>query len=121
MNMNNCPFCQIVDRQLPANILYEDDQAIAIADLHPLAKVHILIIPKMHIASMNELLPEQSILLGQLLLTARKIAFEQGIGEDGYRLAINTNANGGQTIFHLHIHLLGGSPLGVDLLTRGLR
>ena len=119
--MENCPFCLIAAHQLPANILYEDDQAIAIADLHPLAKVHILVIPKTHIASMNELLPEHSMLLSELLLTARKIAFEQGIGDDGYRLVINTNANGGQTIFHLHVHLLGGAPLGADLMTRGLR
>jgi histidine triad (HIT) family protein len=117
--MENCPFCQIIAHSLSATILYEDEQAIAIQDAHPLTPVHILVIPKIHIASLNEITPEQSSLLGQLLLTARKIAFAQGIGESGYRLVINTGTGGGQSVFHLHIHLLAGAP--VELLTRGLR
>ena len=118
--METCPFCQIISHSLPADIVYEDEQTIAIQDLHPISPVHILIIPKTHIASLNEMTELQDALLGQLLLTARKIAREQGIGE-GYRLVINTGLKGGQTVFHLHIHLIGGAPLGADLLTRGLR
>ena len=105
---------------MPATLLYEDDTAIAIPDLHPLAAIHILIIPKTHIASMNEVTPEQGALLSQLLFTARKLAADQTIGA-GYRLVINTGQQGGQSIFHLHIHLLGGQALGAGLMTRGLQ
>jgi Diadenosine tetraphosphate (Ap4A) hydrolase and other HIT family hydrolases len=118
--MENCPFCKIIAHELPATILYEDELAIAIQDLHPLTPVHVLVIPKQHIASLNEITPEQNALLGELLLTARKIAFAQGIGETGYRVVINTGAGGGQSVFHLHIHVLGGASMGADLLTRGL-
>ncbi len=121
MIMENCPFCKIIAHELPAAILYEDEQAIAIQDARPLTPVHILVIPKVHIPSLNDITPEQSGLLGQLLLTARKIAFDQGIGENGYRLVINTGSGGGQTVPHLHVHLLGGAPVEANLLTRGLR
>jgi histidine triad (HIT) family protein len=119
--MENCPFCKIIAHELPADILYENEQAIAIQDLHPLTPVHILIIPKTHIASLNDITPEQSKLLGDLLLTARKLAFAQGIGEAGYRVVINTGAGGGQSVLHLHIHVLGGAKIEAELLTRGLR
>jgi histidine triad (HIT) family protein len=119
--MENCPFCKIIAHELPADILYEDEQAIAIQDLHPLTPVHILVIPKVHIASLNAVTPEQSTLLGELLLTARQLAFAQGIGEAGYRIVINTGAGGGQSVFHLHIHVLGGAKIEADVLTRGLR
>ncbi|MHC1739683.1 MAG: histidine triad nucleotide-binding protein [Anaerolineaceae bacterium] len=119
--MENCPFCQIIAHKIPAVILYEDELAIVIQDLHPLTPVHILVIPKEHIASMNEVIPEQSDMLGQLLLLARKIAFEQSIGTEGYRIVINTGVKGGQTVFHLHIHVLGGAPIETNLLTRGLQ
>jgi histidine triad (HIT) family protein len=119
--MENCPFCQIIAHEKPATLLYEDEQVIAIPDLHPLAATHILVISKVHIASLNDFTPDQSSLLGELLLTARKIAFAQGIGESGYRIVINTNAGGGQTVFHLHIHLLAGAPFSAGLITRGLQ
>ena len=119
--MENCPFCQIIAHGNPADFIYEDEQAIAIPDLHPLAATHILIIPKAHIASLNEFTAAQSTFLGELLLTVRKVAFAQGIGESGYRIVINTNAGGGQTVFHLHIHLLAGAPFSPGLITRGLQ
>lgn len=118
--MENCPFCQIIEHKTQAQFLYKDERVIAIPDLHPLSAIHILVIPKKHIASLNEFTPEQNAVLGDLLLAARKVAFEQGIGESGYRLVINTNRGGGQTIFHLHIHLLAGAPLGAGLMVRGL-
>lgn len=119
--MENCVFCQIAAHLTPANILYEDDLLVVIEDLHPLAPLHLLVIPKQHFDSINQLKVGQEELLGKLLFAARKIAFKKGIGESGYRLVINTGRQGGQTVSHLHIHLLGGSPLGVDLLTRGLQ
>lgn len=117
----NCPFCLIANHKIPAKILYEDDLAVVIPDLHPLAPIHLLVLPKQHIASLNEFSETQKALLGDLLFIARKAAFEQGIGESGYRLVINTNAGGGQTIFHLHIHILAGAVLGAELMTRGLQ
>jgi histidine triad (HIT) family protein len=119
--MENCPFCQIVERKLPASFLYEDEDAIAIQDIHPLAPIHILILPKKHIDSMNTVDEADTALIGRLLLVARKIAFTQQIGEPGYRIVINTNRGGGQTVFHLHIHLLGGAPIPPELLVKGLQ
>ena len=118
--MENCIFCQIASHSAPCDLLYEDEKMIAIHDVHPLAPVHILIIPKEHIASLNEIQPDQEPLLASLLVKAREIAFQMGIGEGGYRIAINTGRQGGQTIFHLHVHLLGGEPLTPELLHRGL-
>jgi histidine triad (HIT) family protein len=119
--MENCIFCQIIAHQLPAAILYEDQEMVVIQDAHPLAPIHILVIPRKHITSMNEVTAEDETLLVKLLLKARELAFEKGIGESGYRIAINTGQGGGQTIFHLHVHLLGGSPVDANLLTRGLK
>jgi len=118
--MDNCLFCQMIDHKIPVQVLYEDDLVIAIPDLHPLAEKHILVIPKIHIANLNEFTPEQNAWLGDLLLSARKVAFQQGIGESGYRLVLNTNRGGGQSIFHLHIHLLAGGTLGPGLMVKGL-
>lgn len=119
--MENCIFCQIVNHTLPANILYEDDLVVVIKDRTPLAPIHLLLISKQHYDSINQIQAGQEEMLGKLLIAARKIAFDQGIGESGYRLVINTGKQGGQTVFHLHIHILGGGPLGVDLITRGLK
>jgi len=118
--MDNCPFCQIAAHQLPADFLYEDEEAFVIRDLHPLTPVHLLVIPKAHIASLNEASPEHKVLLADLLFLARRQAAEQGIG-DGYRVVINTGAKGGQSVFHLHVHVLGGALISADQLTRGLR
>jgi len=118
--MDNCIFCQIANHTLPAQILYEDEFVVVIHDIHPLAPHHLLVIPKEHFDSINQIPEDQEALLGKLLLIARKVAFSQNIGESGYRLVINTGREGGQTVMHLHIHILGGGQVGVNLMTKGL-
>ena len=118
--MDNCIFCSIIERKSPADILYEDDQVMVIQNIYPLAPVHALVIPKKHYTSMNDLAEEDSPLAGHLLMTAKMMAERLGISEQGYRLAINTGRQGGQTVFHLHIHILGGKPLSDSLMTRGV-
>ncbi len=110
--MDDCLFCSIADRKIPANVVYEDDQVMAFHDINPVAPVHVLIIPKKHISSLNEAEGHDQELLGHILLTAGKLAAELGIAEAGYRLITNTGPNGGQVIFHLHFHLIGGRHLG---------
>jgi histidine triad (HIT) family protein len=119
--MESCVFCQIIEHKIPAAILYEDEWMVAIEDAHPLATVHLLVIPRKHIPSMNEITVEDEGLLVKLLLKARELAFQKGIGEKGYRLAINTGAEGGQSVFHLHVHLLGGNRIEPGLMVRGLK
>lgn len=118
--MENCIFCQIAQHKIPSEPVYEDENAIVIRDLHPLAPIHLLVIPKQHFASLNEIPESEPETLGKLLFLARKVAFDKGIGESGYRTVINTGADGGQSVFHLHIHILGGGRVGVDLMTKGL-
>lgn len=107
-----CIFCDIINKKSPANILYEDDEMIAFPDINPSAPVHILIIPKKHIKSANELEAKDQALLGKMILTAKKLAKENKIDQSGYRLVINTGKDSGQIIEHLHLHLLGGKKLG---------
>ncbi|MCL0056736.1 histidine triad nucleotide-binding protein [Dehalococcoidia bacterium] len=109
--MMNCIFCKIINKEIPADIVYQDDEIIAFKDIAPVAPVHLLIIPKKHILSVNNLELEDKELIGRLFLTARKIAKEQGVSETGYRLVINIGKDAGQTIDHLHLHLLGGKKL----------
>jgi histidine triad (HIT) family protein len=104
-----CLFCRIVAGELPADRVYEDETILAFKDIHPQAPFHCLIIPKTHIATLNDFAPEQSALIGRLLLTAKRIAAEQGL--PGYRVAMNVNREGGQVVFHAHLHVLGGRPL----------
>jgi histidine triad (HIT) family protein len=106
--MFGCIFCQIASHEKSAGILYEDDQCLAIQDLHPKAPVHLLIIPRKHITSLNDNLEGEELLLGHMLGVAARMAREKGIEGSGYRTVINTNAEGGQTVFHLHMHLMGG-------------
>lgn len=108
-------FKKIIDKEIPADIVYEDDLVLAFKDIAPQAPTHILIIPKKEIATVNDVSPEDEQRLGRLLLVASKIAKEQGIDESGYRLIINVNEDGGQEVFHLHLHLLGGRSLGAML------
>ena len=110
MNTDNCLFCKIIDRHIPAKIAYEDDQVLAFYDIAPQAPVHILIIPRQHIATINDFSDKETELLGHMLLTAKKLAGELGVAEDGYRLNLNCNHNGGQTVFHTHLHFLAGRP-----------
>ena len=110
MSTNDCIFCKIVSGELPSETLYEDERCIAFNDLSPHAPVHILVVPRVHIESLDEAAQGDESLVGHLLLTAAEIARKRGIAENGYRVVINTNSDGGQTVFHLHVHLLGGRP-----------
>ncbi len=103
-----CLFCQIANGEIPSKIVYENDTVLAFEDVNPQAPTHILVIPRNHIESLNELTPDQAGLMGELILTAKDIARERGIADDGYRIVANCNAQGGQTVFHVHLHLLGG-------------
>jgi len=108
--MSDCIFCKIVDGSIPASRVYEDDVCIAFNDLSPQAPTHILIIPREHMDSLATASQENQDILGHLLLTSAEIARERGFSDDGYRVVINTNSDGGQTVFHLHVHLLAGRP-----------
>jgi len=109
--MKDCIFCKIIAGELPGTIIFRDEQATAFRDLNPAAPIHILIVPNKHIDSVNLLADEDEQWMGHLFTTAKRIAAQEGIAENGYRLMINTNAHGGQTIFHLHLHLLGGARM----------
>ncbi|MBE9057206.1 histidine triad nucleotide-binding protein [Sphaerospermopsis sp. LEGE 08334] len=103
-------FGKIIRREIPANIVYEDDLALAFTDVNPQAPVHILVIPKKPIVNIATAQPEDQALLGHLLLTVQKVAAKAGL-ENGYRVVMNTGNDGGQTVYHLHIHILGGRPM----------
>ncbi|NBI13841.1 HIT domain-containing protein [[Haemophilus] felis] len=105
-------FSRIIRREIPTNILYQDDLVTAFSDIAPQAKTHILIIPNKIIPTVNEVSSEDEQTLGRLFTVAAKLAKEAGIAEDGYRLIVNCNKHGGQEVFHLHMHLVGGEPLG---------
>lgn len=105
-------FSKIIAREIPATIVYEDALVLAFEDIAPQAPVHILIIPKKVIPTVNDVTPEDEQALGRLFIVARKIAEERGIAEGGYRLIVNCNQDGGQEVYHLHMHLVGGRPLG---------
>ena len=106
----NCLFCKIVAGEIPSAKVYEDEICFAFDDITPQAPTHVLIVPREHFVSLDKAGKEQRETLGHLLLTAAAIAREKGFADDGYRTVINTNADGGQTVFHLHVHLLGGRP-----------
>jgi histidine triad (HIT) family protein len=108
MNQEDCIFCKIASGAISTEFVYEDDVCVAFNDLSPQAPTHILVIPREHIASLDEAESNHQETLGHLLLTAAKIAREKGFAGDGYRVVLNTNSDGGQTVFHLHAHLLGG-------------
>lgn len=108
-------FGKIVRGELPAEIVYQDDLVTAFKDINPVAPVHILIVPNQDIPTLNDLHEEDERVAGRLLLAAKKIAQQQGIAESGYRIIINCNPEGGQEIYHLHLHLIGGGPLGTSL------
>jgi len=109
--MNDCLFCKMVAGEIKPQLVYQDDDLIAFRDIAPQAPVHVLIVPRKHIASLNEAKPEDAELLGKLALAAQKIARQEGIAASGYRTVNNCNADAGQTVFHIHIHLLGGKRL----------
>lgn len=107
----DCIFCKIVQREIPATIVYEDETVIAFADLHPRAPIHNLIIPRKHIATLNDLTQADTHLAGHLMYVAKQLAQSTGIAENGYRVVMNCNADAGQVVFHIHLHLLGGRPM----------
>jgi histidine triad (HIT) family protein len=106
--MANCLFCKIVNREIPASLVYEDDHLIAFNDINPQAPTHVLVVPKRHIATLNDLQSGDDALLGEVVRRAAAIADSLGIAADGYRTLFNTNRGAGQTVFHIHLHLLGG-------------
>ncbi|OGO81390.1 MAG: histidine triad nucleotide-binding protein [Clostridiales bacterium GWC2_40_7] len=114
--MDNCIFCKIINGQIPAAVVYEDDRVIAFNDINPVAPVHIIIIPREHIASANDLTVENAGVLPDIFLAAQKIAEKLGIASKGYRLINNCGADAGQTVFHMHFHLLGGVVLGPKII-----
>ena len=109
--MTDCIFCKIAKNTIKATIVYQDDQATAFRDINPAAPTHILIVPNRHIESVNALEAEDEQLMGHIFRVARQLAAQEGIAESGYRMITNTGANGGQTILHLHVHLIGGQPM----------
>ena len=104
-------FTKIINREIPADIIYEDDQIIAFNDINPQAPVHILIVPKKEIATLNDLEAKDQEIVGKMFLTAKKLAVKLNIDKTGYRTVFNCNEHGGQTVFHIHLHLLGGRQL----------
>lgn len=108
-------FKKIIDKEIPANIVYEDEDFLAFHDINPQAKVHVLVIPKKEIRNLDAATDEDALLLGRLQLVIAKIARELGIAEEGYRVITNINGNGGQEVFHIHYHILGGEKLPVTL------
>jgi histidine triad (HIT) family protein len=109
--MEDCIFCKIINKEIPASIVYEDERMIAFDDINPQAPVHVLLIPKEHFPSLNEIPEEKKDVLSHLLLKAREIAREKEIGERGYRIVLNTARESGQDVLHIHFHLLGGRQM----------
>jgi histidine triad (HIT) family protein len=107
----SCLFCRIAAGAIPARLAYEDDEVLAFHDLDPRAPVHVLIIPREHVASVNELTAEHGPLIGRLYVAAKQIAAELGVSDSGYRLVVNCGGDAGQSVAHIHLHLLGGRPL----------
>jgi histidine triad (HIT) family protein len=109
--MDDCLFCKIIDRAVPASIVYEDDRVLAFNDINPQGPTHVLVVPKRHIPTLNNLSADDDQLVGELVRRAALIAKERGITEGGFRTVFNTNFNAGQTVFHIHLHLIGGRAL----------
>lgn len=109
--MTDCLFCKMVAGEIQPNVVYEDADVLAFRDINPQARTHVLVIPKRHIPTLNDLGPEHAELMGKLYLAAQHIARQEGIAERGYRTVMNCNAEAGQTVFHIHLHLLGGRPM----------
>ena len=106
-----CIFCKIASGETQANIVYQDELVTAFRDIHPVAPIHVLIVPNKHIQSINEVTSDDEQILGHLFTTARKVAEMDGITEGGYRTIVNTGPHGGQTVFHLHMHVIGGQRM----------
>lgn len=114
--MEDCIFCKIIAKQIPSNIVYEDEQIIAFRDIHPAAPVHVLVIPKKHIASLIELTKEDEAIVGKIYTVINQIAEKEGLKDKGFRVIVNCGEDGGQEVKHLHFHLLGGKKLGQKIV-----
>ena len=110
MANDDCLFCKILAGDIPADVVYESDTAVAFRDINPQAPTHVLIIPRKHIATINDISEDDHAIVGSLYSAARTIAAEEGFSEEGYRAVMNCNEAAGQTVFHIHLHLLGGRP-----------
>jgi histidine triad (HIT) family protein len=110
--MTDCLFCKFVSGEIKPQTVYEDDDVLAFRDINPQAPCHVLIVPKRHIPTLNDLKPDDAELVGKLYLAAHKVAQQEGIDRAGYRTVINCNEQAGQTVFHIHLHLMGGRPMG---------
>lgn len=109
--MSDCLFCRIIRREIPGSIVYEDDHVLAFNDINPQAPTHVLVVPKRHIATLNDLVAADDGIVGELVRRAAAIAKERGLSAGGFRTVFNTNRDAGQTVFHIHLHLLGGRPM----------
>jgi histidine triad (HIT) family protein len=109
--MSGCLFCNIVAGKTPAQIVHDNEHVVAFKDIRPIAPVHVLVIPKEHIPGIHDATPAQAATLGQLLLSARDVAEKLGLAEGGYRLVLNQGVNAGQSVFHIHCHVIGGRPM----------
>jgi histidine triad (HIT) family protein len=109
--MSECLFCKIRDGEIPADIIFENDDVLAFNDVNPQAPVHLLIIPKKHISTVNDIVDDDQVLMGKLFSAARVLARQAGVSDDGYRLVVNCNEKAGQTVFHIHMHLLADRAL----------
>lgn len=115
--MEDCIFCKIINKELPSNIVYEDDEIIAFRDIKPVTPVHILVIPKKHISSLVNLTEDDEAVIGRIYTVINKIAKKEGILDKGFRVIVNCGEDGGQVVKHIHFHLLGGKKLGVKIST----
>lgn len=108
----DCLFCKISNKQIPANLVFESEEILAFRDINPQAPVHLLVVPRKHFSTLNDLTEADAGLTGRLILQAQKLAAAEGIAEGGYRTVFNCNSDGGQSVYHIHLHLLGGRKLG---------
>lgn len=113
--MSDCIFCKIINKEIPSEIVFEDEQVVAFKDINPVAPVHLLVIPKKHMESLNDIEDEDEALVGRILIVAKRLAKEFGIADSGYRVVNNCGDDGGQVVKHLHFHVIGGKPLGVKI------
>ena len=109
--MSDCLFCKIRDGEIPADLVFQNDEVLAFNDVNPQAPTHLLIIPKKHVSTVNDVNQEDEVMMGKLFSAAKQIAAEKGLSDDGYRLVVNCNEGAGQTVFHIHMHLLAGRAM----------
>ena len=109
--MSDCLFCKMVSGEIQPDVVFEDDEVLAFRDVHPQAPMHVLVIPKVHIPTVNDLTSEHAGLVGKMYLAAQQIAAGEGVAEPGYRMVMNCNPEAGQSVYHIHLHVLGGRPM----------